>query len=125
MFLPPAWIFSVTQRASESTSYSTLVPLTTKEETPMSTGSLESLAIFAVLLGVLPALSVIKRPSSPGIRDSISLLRGGFHAIGEALQGVAESAKFDGDCHACGEHFSAGTRIRWSEGVGAKHVSCS
>lgn len=91
----------------------------------MSTGSLESLAIFAVLLGVLPALSVIKRPSSLGIRDSISVLRGGFHAIGEAFQGVAESAKFDGDCHACGEHFSAGTRIRWSEGVGAKHVSCS
>ena len=90
----------------------------------MSAGNLESLSMFALLLGVLPAISMIKRPSTVGIRSSINRVRGGFRAAGDALQGVSESAKYAGECHACGEHFALGTRIRWSEGVGARHLNC-
>ena len=34
-------------------------------------------------------------------------------------------AKFPGVCTACGGKFSAGTRIEWSKGAGARHVGCS
>jgi len=90
----------------------------------MSAGNLESLAIFGLLLGVLPAISFVKRPSTVGLRGSIGFMQAGYRAVGEAAKGPAEAAKYDGECHACGENFGAGTRIRWSQGVGAKHVRC-